>query len=270
MKFHYMSDLHLEFGEGKKTIKDIKGENLILAGDITLMFGLNPETNHGHEKIKTRTDKLFDMALKNFDRVFYLTGNHEPYHFDMAYTDRYVKEFLPKEITYLNNTAVELPGDVVVMGGTLWTDMNKGNPTDMYRVEWGMNDFQIIHLNGNVFTPTNALEMHRATMAFFTEQLEKYKDKKVVIATHHSPTYKGINPKHTHSDTNAGYASDLEQYITDHPQIKYWVFGHTHIQAKFDIGSTKVVSNAQGYVATRNRPAEPSVKTFEPDTFFEV
>ena len=66
-------------------------------------------------------------------------------------------------------------------------------------------------------------------------------------------------------DANYGYFSELEEFILDRPQIKYWIYGHTHKQGTNDIGTTKLVSNARGYAGY-----EQVARTFNADTWFEV
>ena len=46
---------------------------------------------------------------------------------------------------------------------------------------------------------------------------------------------------------NGGYASDLSDFILDHPQIKLWTHGHMHQCFDYMIGSTRVVCNPRGY-----------------------
>jgi hypothetical protein len=46
---------------------------------------------------------------------------------------------------------------------------------------------------------------------------------------------------------NGGYHSDLSEFILDHPQIKLWTHGHTHVPFDYMIGETRVVCNPRGY-----------------------
>lgn len=264
-RFYYMSDLHLEFGMGKPMM--IEGENLILAGDITVLRCLNPfMTDAGNTKIRDRTHVFFDQMLKNFKNVFYLTGNHESYNFNIDLEAEYIAKYLPGVI-HVNNSSHIVDDETVLMGGTLWTDMNKGNSTTMWYVEQGMNDFRIIYKGENkTWTAEDARQKHLQTMEFLTNELKLYKDKKVIVATHHVPSARLVNPNHVRSiELNHGYYTNLEDFILDHPQISHWIAGHTHVQGFFDIGGTKLVSNAKGYEGY-----EECARTFNPNTHFSI
>ena len=51
---------------------------------------------------------------------------------------------------------------------------------------------------------------------------------------------------------NGGYASELSDYILDHPQIKVWCHGHIHYAFDYMIGDTRIVCNPYGYHNSRN------------------
>lgn len=267
-KFHYASDLHLEFALPRA--EDVTGENLILAGDICTLVSLNPIMNDaGNRKKRDRFELFFRHAEENFSRVFYLTGNHEAYNFDIALEKEYIEKYLPNVI-HINDSSYEFDDGTVLMGGTLWTDMGKNDPMVHLAVGGGMNDFRIIYNTEKdpfaIFTTHDAYERHQKTMKFLADELDKYKDRKVIVATHHAPSRLGINP--LHNDRNSidpGYYSDLDEFIMDRPQIRTWVHGHTHIQKEYRIGETNVLSNARGYEGY-----EECAERFTFDKWFEV
>lgn len=262
-KIHYMSDLHLEFA-GFDASK-LHGENLILAGDITLLSCLDPKrTDARNRKLRAKTLDFFNTVCANFDRVFYLTGNHESYHFDISLEKDTIREYLPNVI-HLDNTRYDLDENTVLLGGTLWTNMNNGNPLDMLAIQKGMNDFTYIKNQKLPFTPEDARLKHAETLYFLANELANLDDKKVIIATHHSPSSIGLSGKHHGNNLNSGYYSDLENFIFMHPQIKAWIFGHTHIRLDFMLGDCRLLSNARGYYGH-----EATSKTFDPDTWSEL
>lgn len=263
-RFYYCSDLHIEFASPKAPL--LEGENIILAGDISVLRCLNPVMNDaGNRKCRDRTLKFFEIIQENFKNVYYLTGNHESYNFNIDLESEYISKYLPGVI-HLNDSEVQIDEKTVLLGGSLWTDFNNENPLTMEVVRRGMNDFKLIYTGENdSFKPEHALEKHRKTMIFLKDAVERNKNKKIVIATHHAPSFKGINRSHGGNNLDYGYATDLSEFILDNPQIKAWVFGHTHIQTWFNVGDTVCYSNARGYEGY-----EKSADYFSFDKWFEV
>ena len=73
-------------------------------------------------------------------------------------------------------------------------------------------------------------------------------DKKIVVVTHHSPSYLSIVPKYADNyEMNGGYHNDLSKFILDNPRISTWVHGHTHKVLDYKIGDTRIVCNPRGY-----------------------
>ncbi len=70
---------------------------------------------------------------------------------------------------------------------------------------------------------------------------------KIVVVTHHLPTFAAIEDKHKGSVLNAAYATELGNFIAD-SRISAWIYGHTHHRTDLMIGNTHLVSNPLGYV----------------------
>jgi len=269
-----MSDIHLEMGPWDREMPS--GDVLILAGDISLVGVLDKsdDLHHRYPDLYARTVAFFTSAAKNFRRVFYLMGNHEAYHYNISKAPRVIRRELNGLVTLLDDHAVQLSDDVVLVGGTLWTDMNKGKAHEYIGGEGfrgaRMNDFNLIWCRSvdkgtTRFTTHHAARRHTKTKQFISSAAKRYHDKTIVVATHHAPSYRGVNPFHGGSALDAGYASDMEAFIADRPNIRHWVFGHTHVQSEFGISQCRVHSNARGYVGR-----ESSAQSFDPDRWFDV
>lgn len=70
---------------------------------------------------------------------------------------------------------------------------------------------------------------------------------KIVVVTHHLPTFAAIENKHKGSVLNAANATELCNYIAD-SRITAWIYGHSHHRTDLMIGNTHLVSNPLGYV----------------------
>ena len=273
MKIALASDLHLEFET--ITLHNTEGAKvLILSGDICVAHSLHdhpidkpipedamkPGRNQG-AAVKYR--EFFSQVSNDYEQVIYVAGNHEFYH--GRYPDAY--QWLRDEmknysnIHFLDQDHVEID-DVTFVGGTLWTDMNKGDPTTMQLIEGMMNDFRIIRnsqRNYARFSPLDSAIHHKNTVEYIKKIVELDATKKYVVVGHHAPTPLSIHEMYkTQFYMNGGYHSDLSELILDHPQIVLWTHGHTHHPFDYMMGDTRVVCNPRGY-----KGHDPAADTFE-------
>jgi hypothetical protein len=141
--------------------------------------------------------------------------------------------------------------DVTFIGGTLWTDMNKGDPLTLHAVRDMMNDFRIIKKEEEGYTnlkPHDTVIRHRHMLGYIKSVVAERPDEKFVVCTHHSPSFQSVHEQYkTETLMNGAYHSDLSEFILDRPQIKLWTHGHTHHCFDYMIGETRVVCNPRGY-----------------------
>jgi Icc-related predicted phosphoesterase len=266
MKLAIGSDLHLEFGD--INLRNEGVEVLILAGDILNADDLH---NHSREKIEglaglhggltalggrqveaKRYRDFFDRVSREFPHTVVVAGNHE------FYGGRWIQNIddLRSEYAYYPNVhflerdMITL-GDVVFVGGTLWTDCNKGDPLTGHALYGMMKDFTVIRHDGLGYTklrPAHTVERHRQTLGYFQTVLDDHKDEKCVVVGHHLPSDLSVPPWFKDRYLmNGGYRSDLSEFILDRPQIKLWVHGHTHDSCDYLMGDTRIVCNPRGY-----------------------
>lgn len=260
-KVKCVSDLHLETCEDGNGVPDLgSGEILILGGDILCARHFKKDGNL-HKVYKDFLQKCVD----NFDEVLYINGNHEFYGYNVDGTFNVLAENLPEGIHYLENDFVVIK-DWVFLCCTLWTDFRKENPLEMMESSRFMNDYKTIRIGSNYrkLNPDDTLKFHKKSKQFILEKLEQFKDHKVWIATHHAPSYQSIHPKYRTETTNGSYASDLDDLILNHPQIKYFSHGHTHESMNYFIGDCQVICNPRGYFPSQMNP------NFDPNFEIEV
>ena len=267
MKIKLVSDLHLEFSDCFIDNND-NCDVLILGGDIMIAQDLHdhPEPNNTadqaaiangtglgrRQQAAQRFRDFFKRCSFQFPHVIYIMGNHEFYNGKFYGGIDYMREEVAK---YPNITLLEqdmkIIDDVVFVGGTLWTNMNKRDPLTMHAIEGMMNDFRIIRNDQRNYAPMSALDVairHDKTLAYIKLIVQEHKDKRCVVVGHHTPSFQSMHPMYA-SDTlmNGGYHSDLSEFILDHPQIKLWTHGHTHHPFDYVIGETRIVCNPRGY-----------------------
>lgn len=283
MKIQLVSDLHLEFAD--INIQNLNGADvLILSGDICVAQDLhdhiaadfNPysqgafaDLNRKQQRVQRFRD-FFKRVSFQFPNVIYVMGNHEHYHgkFDRS-RQYFLDEFAKLGITnihLLDNDTKEIDG-VHFVGGTLWTDMNKGDPLTVHAIETMMNDFRVIRIANEdfrKFLPTRAIREHVKTKQYIKTVLEGLpEDARVVVVGHHAPSHMSIHEQYKHDALmNGGYASDLSEFILDRPKIKAWTHGHMHQCFDYMIGDTRVLCNPRGY-----HDENPE---FNPNFIFEV
>ena len=69
-----------------------------------------------------------------------------------------------------------------------------------------------------------------------------------IVVGHHCPSELSVAPQYKGDLLNGAFRSSLDDFIEQHPQIKFWFHGHTHHNFNYWIGETRVVCNPRGYV----------------------
>jgi Icc-related predicted phosphoesterase len=254
MRVNIISDLHLEFGD----LELPGGDILVISGDVCESRTLtkykydpmNIMTETGNPKRMDRAQRFFHEECAKYREVIYVMGNHEHYHGRYDKTVHELKATVPDNVNVLENESIEIDG-VLFLGGTLWTDCNKGDPLTLHALGDMMNDFRIIRNDELGFTklrPAHTMHRHQRTVTYLKTVLADRKDNKVVVVGHHAPTLNSIHEKYRNDQLmNGGYASDLSELILDHPQIVLWCHGHMHDPFDYMVGETRVVCNPRGY-----------------------
>jgi len=263
MKIKLVSDLHLEFSD-IEVPNDNNYDVLLLGGDIMIAQDMH---DHGEDSFRTavmieswgrkqETAQRFRGFLRRcslqFPHVIYIAGNHEFYH--GKYPDAF--DYLREECTKFSNIyflemETKVINDVVFVGCTLWTDMNKGDLLTINACKNYMNDYRVVRnssRNNARLSPTDTATRHKKSLKFIKDTVEADASKKYVVVGHHSPSKLSTKPKYKADHlVNGAYSSDLSEFILDHPQIKLWTHGHTHHFFDYLIGETRIVCNPRGY-----------------------
>lgn len=267
MRIKLVSDLHLEFSD-INIQNDQDYDVLILGGDICIAQDLHdhPEPNNTSDQaaiangtglgrrqmIAQRFRDFFKRCSFQFPHVIYIMGNHEFYHGKFHAGIDYMRDECAKyPNVYMLEQDTKIIDDVVFVGGTLWTTMNRRDPLTMQAIKTLMSDFRVIRNDKRSFATMSALDVairHDMTLGYIKHVVQEHRDKRCVVVGHHSPSFQSVHPTYAHETLmNGGYHSDLSEFILDHPQIVLWTHGHTHHPMDYVIGETRIVCNPRGY-----------------------
>ena len=265
MKIKLVSDLHLEFSD--INIKNDEGcDVLILSGDIMIAEELydHPETSYnmysnvnladlGRKQLRVNTFRDFLKRVSfQFPHVIYVAGNHEFYHGKWNRTLKVLHDECAKfpNVYFLEQECKKID-DVTFIGGTLWTDMNKGDPLTLHAVRDMMSDFRVILKEDQDYTrlkPADTCVRHKKMLDYIKSVVAERHDEKFVVVGHHSPSKLSTHENYKNEHLmNGAYSSDLSEFIMDRPQIKLWTHGHTHHPFDYVLGETRIVCNPRGY-----------------------
>ena len=236
MKIQYCSDLHLEFQENADFLENnpLKpvGEVLLLAGDAVPFTQMQ------------KHPAFFDFVSDSFKWVYWLPGNHEYYHFDIANKSGSLNEKIRDNVFLVNNHTVQHQ-QVRFIFSTLWSKISSHRELKIQR---GMSDFHAIKLNGKRFTAVDYNKLHLESKDFISNTLLQRSDGKTVVVTHHVPTFRKYPQQYLGDVLNEAFAVELEGLI-EASNADYWIYGHHHQHIpEFEIGSTKLITNQLGYV----------------------
>ena len=255
MEIQVLSDLHLE-SPAAYDIFEIPPSSpyLALLGDIG---------NTNHVDMISFLRKL----LYQFRTVFFVLGNHEPYHSSWEKAKTQLKELkkdldakrasqatksvgeTPGEFIILDQTRHDISKEVTVLGCTLFSHVTEAQ---FDYVSYGLNDFYYIE--------DWSVEKHNLAWKSDVEWLDsqvaeierREPERRIVILTHHCPSLdtRTVNPRHAASKISSGFSSDLSKNLCMTSQcVKVWAFGHTHFSCDFvcTATDTRIVANQRGY-----------------------
>lgn len=272
MKLQLISDLHLEFGFLPK-ITNAGADVLLLSGDIIVASRLLATKSSPYYGIAQDWLKWFEKTCARFPQVIYIAGNHEHYsgRFDATITIlRNNLEYI-KNLQILDNDAFTI-GDTTFLGTTLWTDFDRNMFAAKLAVQNGLNDYHVIKRGPTQgyrkLKPEDTLLYHREALNFINDGCNVFD--KIVVVGHHAPSMRSIEDQYRSSGLlNYGYASDIEQFIFDHPKIKLWTHGHVHSSHDYYIGETRVVANPRGYTHI-SKSGFPENLDFNPNLILNI
>lgn len=252
LKLQILSDLHLEVGqqyaEWSSTLTfPVAAPFLILGGDIGRLIDYDGYLT------------FLSAQAARYDKVFLVLGNHEFYGLDHASGLAKARQLcnepsLGGKVVLMDRIRWDDKAtDVTLLGCTLWSSI-PGHASGV--VQSKVSDFKKI----NGWTTERHNEVHTKEFCWLQNQVAEINNapgvrkRTIVVLTHHAPCLEGSSrPEHAANPWASAFAtdliaSDLSAARKQWPNVKAWVFGHTHYTTDTVRSGIRIVANQRGYV----------------------
>lgn len=242
MRIQVLSDLHIELVSYQPEVLPV--DLVILAGDV-------------------HTDgRAIQWAAETFGcRVLYVAGNHDYYGGHLDKTLKKMREAAAAtggQVTFLERESVVIDG-VRFLGATAWTDFSlHGNRIFSGQdAENSMTDYKAIRATSRFrrLRAADTARINDETRIWLRRELDKPRDGKTVVITHHAPCPLSIPEwrRISKGELNPAYAVDWTKEEFWNPEkIDLWIHGHIHAAVDYVVKGVRVVCNPRGYGDTRS------------------
>jgi len=234
--FQVISDLHLETCKQYDSFEiPPSAPYLILAGDVGRLVDYPDYL------------KFLERHVSQFKYIFLVLGNHEFFGMTHAHGLRAAKHLVAEtplqgKVQLLDHTKFDIPDtNITMLGCTLWSAI----ATDAKEiVKFKVRDFQKI-LEWTVEAHNLC---HQSDVSWLQRTVWQVpRERHVVVVTHHAPCVEGTSsPELAGNRWSSAFATDLIAPSKWPPNIKTWIFGHTHYSTEFEKDGIKLVSNQRG------------------------
>lgn len=279
----FTSDLHLE----KICINKIdrllphlirpNAKNCVLAGDICQFTQ--------QDKLK----KLLQYCSQNFNKTYYISGNHEYYNdnkysmftLDQSFYNLIEEQGLKNKIIFLNNKKVDIENGYKIIGTTLWSDIPtfQEDPDIYNSMKFSSWNYKYIYDdNYNTIEPSYTKQLFEDNLNFILRSIDEEEfdgNSKLIIASHHPPLDKGTSDYY-YENTNCPrkmkfrklFINDLKHILLNDNysrKINTWIFGHTHYRCDFIYNGVRIVSHPNcKSIYNKNKQYNIDLLTIEP------
>lgn len=276
MKIYPISDVHLDHNgkiHRKFNFQPDPESVVVVAGDIVgwSYFDLKKNSWGRTKAAKPLLDDFIQYLSERCRQVIVVLGNHDyngtiididsPTYWDCdtpnvpRISDLYdFSSFGNVKVLHRGNWIVV--DDVVFVGATLWTDVNKRDPFSLILgKQWLYQDFHhtfvrrgMNPLHSQEACPADWAKLHDVDKEGILNGISQSNfptTKKVVVVTHMLPFTKSVHEKYRGNPMNAFFAcTDMDQFAEE--GIKLWIHGHTHDACDYSVGDMRVICNPFG------------------------
>lgn len=245
MLIDVVSDLHL------RSPNDLNDEFYTASAPVLALLGDVCEMH----QLETMLP-VFERISGTWKKVLYVLGNHEFYN---GFLDNAVSHYRSvlsgfKNIHILDNDAVSIRG-IAFIGSTLWSDMDRNSPITKNLCRTGISDYRLIYpsletlaRNRHPITPDHTVHLFSLNIKFLEDMLTLFSEsKKIVMLTHHAPSYQSVIQKFRTNMLNGAFVSNLDHIMLNDSRIKLWLHGHCHSNIDYMVEQCRVVCHPKGY-----------------------
>ncbi len=212
---------------------------LVLAGDVVPFL------------IMDRYRDFFQYLSDHFETTYWLPGNHEYYHADIAERSGELYEKVLNNVILVNNISVVKENTRLVFS-TLWSHIS---PYNQFYVERNLNDFYQIRNKQYRLSSNHYNDMHADCLAFIEKEVQTAQEENLAVFTHHCPTLFHYPEKYKGDALNEAFATELGPWI-ESTRIDSWVYGHHHVNTPdFYLGKARLATNQLGHVSHKENDA---------------
>ena len=244
IKIQIFSDIHIELWDKLPEIP-VKSKFLFLAGDICKL-------NH------ILFFKFLDFCSMNWEKTFYVPGNHEFYSNTKNYNELNFEYRLKikeryKNVFYLNDDHIALNDTINVYGTIFWTIPPFTTTIEAKTCIKDYNHIKYFNKNQNKCVNWDISYVKELSDAAFNK-LQDYlntTDKKTIIITHFPPFEIGsINPMYLEEKSIPPSYFSWNDDTLNKLRLKNvlaWISGHTHWSYDLNKNGIRLISNQIGY-----------------------
>jgi hypothetical protein len=125
---------------------------------------------------------------------------------------------------------------IAIIGATMWSNTTHPIP---------LNEYRCVFEHDGLVTYKDTHRWFLDESKWISDTIDQYKENyRVLVITHHMPSFKLIADKYKACTYNIGFASDLDHLLA---KATWWVCGHTHTAAQHNIEGCHVYINPRGY-----------------------
>ena len=266
MKIQYISDIHLETRNNNDFSKYLipNAPYLALCGDI------------GYP-MKDIFKEFIEYCSKNWEQVFYITGNHDYYNkfhtkwkykapYSMNNIEYYIEKLFESypNVHFLQKKQYDIPNtNYSILGCTLWVEIPTFKYVDCLTY---LNDTNYISFDGvRRLLPDDINNLHGDHSYWLLKKLEYLESvgRKAIVLTHHLPTELLINDEYKNDPRNYLFFSELIKHL-ESKALCAWICGHSHSSKRILLKKgVELMMNCKGY-------SNEEIKNFNPSSIYEI